>query len=130
MALNSGEILTQPPQGSQELALKNLSVSWGAGGFSLAGGLFRREFGVLTEVAFLGVSLYVLGLALGPMLLALLSEVLVASHRYWPRSLRIVVKEMSLTEERHTIQTILQRSGASPVELIIIIDDFGVTGSF
>ncbi|KZP32502.1 MFS multidrug transporter-like protein [Athelia psychrophila] len=56
------------------LVLMDLSVSWGASGFSPASGLFQQEFGVSTEVATLGLSLYVLGLALGPMTLAPLSE--------------------------------------------------------
>ena len=54
----------------------DLSVSWAASGFSPAEGKFAEEFGVGEEVARLGLSLYVLGIALGPMFLAPLSEVL------------------------------------------------------
>lgn len=52
----------------------DLSVSWGASGFSPAMPSFRAEFGVSETVATLGLSLYILGLALGPMSLAPLSE--------------------------------------------------------
>ncbi|KAK7753060.1 hypothetical protein SLS62_005010 [Diatrype stigma] len=53
----------------------DLSVSWGASGFSPAEGSFAEEFGIGDETARLGLSLYILGLALGPMFLAPLSEV-------------------------------------------------------
>jgi len=52
----------------------DLSVSWGASGFSPAAGDFARDVGVSPHVATLGLSLYVLGLAFGPMTLAPLSE--------------------------------------------------------
>lgn len=52
----------------------DLSVSWGASGYSPAAGSFRDEFGVSETVATLGLSLYILGLAFGPMSLAPLSE--------------------------------------------------------
>jgi MFS family permease len=52
----------------------DLSVSWGASGFSPAAGDFARDVGVSGHVATLGLSLYVLGLAFGPMTLAPLSE--------------------------------------------------------
>lgn len=52
----------------------DLSVSWGASGFSPATESFRAEFGLSETVATLGLSLYILGLALGPMSLAPLSE--------------------------------------------------------
>ncbi|KAI4861938.1 major facilitator superfamily protein [Hypoxylon rubiginosum] len=52
----------------------DLSVSWGASGFSPASSSFRHDFGVSETVATLGLSLYILGLALGPMSLAPLSE--------------------------------------------------------
>lgn len=52
----------------------DLSVSWGASGYSPAEMLFGKDFGVSAEVATLGLSLYILGLALGPMTLAPLSE--------------------------------------------------------
>ncbi|KAK6087796.1 major facilitator superfamily transporter [Seiridium cupressi] len=48
----------------------DLSVSWGASGFSPATASFRAEFGLSETVATLGLSLYILGLALGPMSLA------------------------------------------------------------
>ncbi len=53
----------------------DLSVSWGASGFSPAEGKFAEEFGISDETARLGLSLYVLGIALGPMFMAPLSEV-------------------------------------------------------
>ena len=56
------------------IALVDLTVSWGASGFSPASMKFIKEFKVSTEVGVLGLSLYVLGLALGPMSLAPLSE--------------------------------------------------------
>jgi MFS family permease len=52
----------------------DLSVSWGASGFSPAASDFAKDLGVSNHVATLGLSLYVLGLALGPMSLAPLSE--------------------------------------------------------
>lgn len=52
----------------------DLSVSWGASGFSPATASFRAEFGLSETVATLGLSLYIAGLALGPMSLAPLSE--------------------------------------------------------
>jgi MFS family permease len=52
----------------------DLSVSWGASGFSPAAGDFAKDVGVTPQVATLGLSLYVLGLAFGPMTLAPLSE--------------------------------------------------------
>jgi MFS family permease len=52
----------------------DLSVSWGASGFSPAAGDFAKDVGVSPHVATLGLSLYVLGLAFGPMTLAPLSE--------------------------------------------------------
>lgn len=56
------------------LTLVDLSVSWGASGFSPASEKFAKDFDVSSEVATLGLSLYVLGLAFGPMTLAPLSE--------------------------------------------------------
>lgn len=53
----------------------DLSVSWGASGYSPATKKFIEDFGVSEEVGTLGLSLYVLGLAFGPMTLAPLSEV-------------------------------------------------------
>jgi MFS family permease len=52
----------------------DLSVSWAASGFSPVAGDFADEVGVPAHVATLGLSLYVLGLAFGPMTLAPLSE--------------------------------------------------------
>ena len=52
----------------------DLTVSWAASGFSPAQMKFQKDFGVSSEVAELGLSLYVLALALAPMLLAPLSE--------------------------------------------------------
>ncbi|RYP62892.1 hypothetical protein DL771_009541 [Monosporascus sp. 5C6A] len=48
----------------------DLSISWGASGFSPAEGKFAEDFGISDEVARLGLSLYILGVALGPMFLA------------------------------------------------------------
>ncbi|MBA7495541.1 hypothetical protein ES702_06128 [subsurface metagenome] len=66
------------------ITLVDLSVSWGASGYSPASSKFADDFGVSSEVATLGLSLYVLGLALGPMTLAPLSE-------YYGRTLLYVV---------------------------------------
>lgn len=52
----------------------DLSVSWGASGFSPASMNFAEDMGVSTELATLGLSLCVLGLAFGPMIQAPLSE--------------------------------------------------------
>ena len=52
----------------------DLTVSWAASGFSPAESKFEADFGVSSEIGTLGLSLYVLGLALGPMALAPLSE--------------------------------------------------------
>ena len=52
----------------------DFSVSWGASGFSPAAGDFSRDMGVSPHIAILGLSMYVLGLAFGPMSLAPLSE--------------------------------------------------------
>ncbi|KAE9993962.1 hypothetical protein EG327_002296 [Venturia inaequalis] len=52
----------------------DLSVSWGASGYSPAASLLEKEFHVSAQVATLGLSLYVIGLAFGPMLSAPLSE--------------------------------------------------------
>lgn len=66
------------------ITLVDLSVSWGASGFSPASMKFTKEFHVSAEVGVLGLSLYVLGLAFGPMTLAPLSE-------YYGRTLLYVV---------------------------------------
>lgn len=52
----------------------DLSVSWGASGFSPAAADFANDMHVSHQVATLGLSMYVLGLAFGPMSLAPLSE--------------------------------------------------------
>ena len=53
----------------------DLSVSWGASGFSPAAANFSKDMHVSNHVATLGLSMYILGLAFGPMSLAPLSEV-------------------------------------------------------
>lgn len=57
------------------IVLIDLSVSFAASGYSPATMNFEKDMGVSSEVGVLGLSLYVLGLALGPMTLAPLSEV-------------------------------------------------------
>jgi MFS family permease len=52
----------------------DLSVSWGASGFSPVAADFAKDLNVSNEIATLGLSMYVLGLAFGPMSLAPLSE--------------------------------------------------------
>lgn len=52
----------------------DLTLSFAASGFSPAAAKFAKDFGVSSEVATLGLSLVVLGFALGPMTLAPLSE--------------------------------------------------------
>ena len=56
------------------IALIDLTVSFTASGFSPATKKFAKDFGVSSEVSTLGLSLCVLGFALGPMTLAPLSE--------------------------------------------------------
>lgn len=56
------------------ITLIDLSVSWGASGFSPATADFERDFNVNSQIGVLGLSLYVLGLAFGPMTIAPLSE--------------------------------------------------------
>lgn len=56
------------------IILIDLTVSWGASGFSPGSSAFVKDFKVSTEVGTLGLSTYVLGLAFGPMTLAPLSE--------------------------------------------------------
>ncbi|KAL1638938.1 hypothetical protein SLS58_008396 [Diplodia intermedia] len=56
------------------IVLIDLSVSWGASGFSPASKKFAEDWGLSPEGGTLGLSLYVLGLAFGPMTLAPLSE--------------------------------------------------------
>lgn len=52
----------------------DLSVSWGASGFSPAVSDFANDMHVSEQVATLGLSIYILGLSAGPMSLAPLSE--------------------------------------------------------
>jgi hypothetical protein len=61
------------------ITLVDLSVSWGASGYSPTEKEMERIFGVSATVGTLGLSLYILGLALGPMTLAPLSEVRISS---------------------------------------------------
>lgn len=56
------------------ITLIDLSLSFVASGFSPAAKKFAKDFGVSDEVGTLGLSLCVLGFALGPMTLAPLSE--------------------------------------------------------
>ena len=56
------------------ILLVDLTVSWAASGYSPGSKKFSKDFDVSAEVALLGLSLYVLGLAFGPMSLAPLSE--------------------------------------------------------
>jgi hypothetical protein len=57
------------------ITLIDLMVSWGASGYSPAEAEMGKIFDVGAEVGTSGLSLYALGLALGPMALAPLSEV-------------------------------------------------------
>lgn len=57
------------------IILIDLSVSWGASGFSPASKQFADEFRLPPGMGTLGLSSYILGLAFGPMTLAPLSEV-------------------------------------------------------
>lgn len=70
----------------------DLSVSWAASGFSPAIGKFMEDMHVPEEIAVLGLSLYVLGLAWGPMTLAPLSEV--------PVQIDAVAADFSITAVR------------------------------
>lgn len=56
------------------ITLIDLSVSWGASGYSPAQTSFIADFAISERLGVLGLSLYVLGLALGPMTIAPLSE--------------------------------------------------------
>lgn len=56
------------------IAAIDLTVSFAASGFSPASAKFAKDFGVSAELATLGLSMTVLGFALGPMTLAPLSE--------------------------------------------------------
>lgn len=64
------------------ITLIDLTVSWAASGFSPVSEKFAEDFGVSSEVATLGLSLDVLGLAIGPMLQSSLSEYLGRSPIY------------------------------------------------
>ena len=52
----------------------DLTISWGASCFSPGAPKFEKDFGVSHQVGTLGLSMFVLGLAFGPMTLAPLSE--------------------------------------------------------
>ena len=56
------------------IILIDLTVSWAASGYSPGSKQFSKDYDVSAEVATVGLSLYVLGLAFGPMTLAPLSE--------------------------------------------------------
>ncbi|CAK4009170.1 polyamine transporter [Lecanosticta acicola] len=56
------------------IGLIDLTVSFGASGYSPASGSFTDEFHLSNILGHLGLSLYVLGLAFGPMFIAPLSE--------------------------------------------------------
>ena len=56
------------------IAFIDLTVSFVASGFSPGAKEFAKDFGISSEVGTLGLSLCVLGFALGPMTLAPLSE--------------------------------------------------------
>ncbi|KAF7954468.1 hypothetical protein EAE96_005589 [Botrytis aclada] len=64
------------------ITMIDLTVSWGASGYSPAQEKFIQDFNVSSEVGVLGLSLYILGLALGPMTLAPLSEYYGRSYLY------------------------------------------------
>lgn len=55
--------------------IANLGVNFAAAGFVPAMSKFREDFAVSVEVATLGWTVYVIGLALGPLVLAPASEV-------------------------------------------------------
>ncbi|KAI9810821.1 MAG: hypothetical protein M1827_006028 [Pycnora praestabilis] len=85
----------------------DLSGSFAASGFSPASMEFSKDMHVSTEVATLGLSMYVLGLAFGPMALAPLSEV------------GSVHNILELAEERtNAISPTIQYFGRSPVYII------------
>lgn len=56
------------------ITILDCSVSWGASGYSPATMKLEKDFNVSAEVGTLGLSIFVLGLALGPMVIAPLSE--------------------------------------------------------
>lgn len=56
------------------LTIANFSALWNASGYTPAQMIFKEEFGTSTEVAVLPLTLYVIGLAIRPMLLVPLSE--------------------------------------------------------
>lgn len=66
------------------ILLIDLSVSWGASGFSPANKHFAQEFGLPPGLSTLGLSAYILGLAAGPMTLAPLSEVTTPTRTSFP----------------------------------------------
>ena len=68
------------------IMLIDLTVSFAASGFSPAAKKFAKDFGVSGEVGTLGLSLCVLGFALGPMTLAPLSEYACSPNDNGPKS--------------------------------------------
>ncbi|KAJ5981058.1 hypothetical protein N7481_008356 [Penicillium waksmanii] len=56
------------------VSMLNVFTTWCAGGISSGATGIQEEFGVSSEITTLGLSLYVLGYAIGPVLLAPLSE--------------------------------------------------------
>ncbi|KUJ16879.1 MFS multidrug transporter-like protein [Mollisia scopiformis] len=56
------------------ITFANFTVIWNASGYTTALTMFEEKWGTSAEVAVLPLTLYVLGLAIGPMLLAPLSE--------------------------------------------------------
>lgn len=56
------------------LTIANFSVIWNASGYTTAQKMFEEKWGTSAEIAVLPLSLYVIGLAFGPMMLAPLSE--------------------------------------------------------
>lgn len=86
------------------ILLIDLSVSWGASGFSPASSKFAQEFGLPAGLGTLGLSSYVLGLAFGPMTLAPLSEVRYSDH-----------SRLASFSCEHTRLIVLQYYGRRPV---------------
>lgn len=81
------------------ILLIDLSVSWGASGFSPASKKFAEDFGLPSGLGTLGLSAYVLGLAFGPMTLAPLSEVRVESQHSCPLNILELTNERDSTTE-------------------------------
>lgn len=97
------------------ILLIDLSVSWGASGFSPASQEFGREFGLPAGMGTLGLSSYVLGLAFGPMTLAPLSEV--RGSKYSRLATRLTVPRSTTEGVRSTSTPISSTSACSPHQL-------------